>query len=69
VHTFLFRRIGGRTENFTPGDNFTPRDQLRPWGSKFAPRGVVKNWASELFDVKRVYVGLSDTFKYGEYYK
>jgi hypothetical protein len=26
-----------------PGDNFTPGGQLRPWGSKFAPRGEVKN--------------------------
>jgi hypothetical protein len=26
-----------------PGDNFTPRGQLRPWGSQFAPRGEVKN--------------------------
>jgi hypothetical protein len=39
----------GRTENFTPGDNFTPRGQIHPWmttstlGSKFAPRGKVKN--------------------------
>jgi hypothetical protein len=35
-HSLLFRRIEGRTENFTPGDNFTPRGQIRPWGSKFA---------------------------------
>jgi hypothetical protein len=27
----------GRTENFNPGE------QLRPWGSKLAPRGEVKN--------------------------
>jgi hypothetical protein len=32
-----------------PGDNFTPRGQTHPWGitsplgSKFAPRGEVKN--------------------------
>jgi hypothetical protein len=29
--------MAGRTENFTP------RGQLRPWGSKFAPKGEVKN--------------------------
>jgi hypothetical protein len=39
----LFRRIEGRRENFTPGDNVTPGGQLRPLGSKFAPRGEVKN--------------------------
>jgi hypothetical protein len=36
-HSLLFRRMAGRTENFTP------RGQLRPWGSKFAPKGEVKN--------------------------
>jgi hypothetical protein len=42
-HSLLFRRMGGQTENFTPGDNFTPRGQNSPWGtnsplgSKFAP--------------------------------
>jgi hypothetical protein len=39
----------GRTENFTPGDNFNPGDKSQPrettspLGSKFAPRGEVKN--------------------------
>jgi hypothetical protein len=33
----------GRTENFTPGDNFTLRGQISPLGSMFAPRGEVKN--------------------------
>jgi hypothetical protein len=41
-HSLLFRRMEGQTENFTPGDNFTPGGQLRSWGSKFAPRGEVK---------------------------
>jgi hypothetical protein len=36
-HSLFFRRIEGRTENFTPGG------QLRPWGSKFVSRGKVKN--------------------------
>jgi hypothetical protein len=35
-HSLLFRRREGQTENFTPRDNFT-------LGSKFAPRGEVKN--------------------------
>jgi hypothetical protein len=56
IHTLLFRRMEGRTENFTPGDNFNPRgqksalgDKNQPWGttsplgSKFAPRGQVNN--------------------------
>jgi hypothetical protein len=30
-HSLLFRRMEGRTQNFSPG------------GSKFAPRGEVKN--------------------------
>jgi hypothetical protein len=41
----------GRTENFTPGDNFTPRGQNSPLGDNFAPgvkvspMGEVKNGA------------------------
>jgi hypothetical protein len=49
-HPVLFRRMEGRTEIFTPpGDNFTPRGLIHPWGttsplgSKFDPRGEVKN--------------------------
>jgi hypothetical protein len=36
-HSLLFWRMEGRIENFTPGG------QLSPYGSKFAPRGEVKN--------------------------
>jgi hypothetical protein len=46
----VFRRMEGRTEISLPGDNFTPREQSSllgdnffPGGSKFAPRGEVKN--------------------------
>jgi hypothetical protein len=49
-HSLLFRRMEGRTENFTPreylhpsGTKFTPGRELRPWGSKFDPRGDAKN--------------------------
>jgi hypothetical protein len=42
--SLLFRRMEGPTENFNPGDNFTPRGQIHPWGvSKFDPRGEVEN--------------------------
>jgi hypothetical protein len=39
----------GRTENITSEDNISPGDKIYPWkttsplGSKFAPRGEVKN--------------------------
>jgi hypothetical protein len=37
----------GKKRMSPPGDNFTPRGQITPlgdnWGSKFAPRGEVKN--------------------------
>jgi hypothetical protein len=35
----------GQTEGITSpiGEKFTPGGQLRPWGSKFAPRDEVKN--------------------------
>jgi hypothetical protein len=47
----------GRTENFTRGDNFTPRGKLRPWGSEFAPRGEVKNGSlNTLADARIVFV-------------
>jgi hypothetical protein len=49
-HSLLFRRMEGRTENFTPrgklhpqGTKFTPERHIRPWGVKFTPRGEVKN--------------------------
>jgi hypothetical protein len=34
VNTLLFRRMVGRTDNFTPGDNSTPRGQNSPLGAK-----------------------------------
>jgi hypothetical protein len=43
-HYLLLRRMEGQTENFAPRD-----DKILPWGttsllgSKFAPRGEVKN--------------------------
>jgi hypothetical protein len=37
MNTLLFRRMEGQTENFTP------RGQNSPLGSKFSPRGEVKN--------------------------
>jgi hypothetical protein len=40
-HSLLLRRMEGQTENFTPGDNFTPRGQNSPLGDKFAPGGKV----------------------------
>jgi hypothetical protein len=36
-HSLLFRKMEGQTENFTP------RGQISTLGSKFAPRGEVKN--------------------------
>jgi hypothetical protein len=42
-HSLLFRRMEGRTENFTPEVYFAPRGLNSPLGSKFAPRGEVKN--------------------------
>jgi hypothetical protein len=49
-HSLLFRRMEGRTENFTPsgitsplGDKFHPLGTTSPLGSKFAPKGEVKN--------------------------
>jgi hypothetical protein len=48
-HSQLFRRMEGRTDNFTlrgqlhpSGTKFTPEGQLRPWAWKFAPMGKVK---------------------------
>jgi hypothetical protein len=32
--SLLFRRMEGPTENFNPGDNFTPRGQIHPWGGQ-----------------------------------
>jgi hypothetical protein len=50
-HSLLFRRIEGRTENFTPpqgitsplGDKVLSWGTFRPWESKFASRGGVNN--------------------------
>jgi hypothetical protein len=49
-HSLLFKRMKGRTENINPrgklysqGTKFTPGGQLRPWRSKFSPRGEDKN--------------------------
>jgi hypothetical protein len=42
-HSLLFRRMEGRTGNFTPGDNLPTRGQNSPLGSKFVPRVKVKN--------------------------
>jgi hypothetical protein len=38
-HSLQFRRMEGRTENFTPGGNFTHRGQNSPLRDNFAPRG------------------------------
>jgi hypothetical protein len=38
-HSLLFRRLEGQTENFTPGDNFTPRGQSSPLGDNLPPGG------------------------------
>jgi hypothetical protein len=38
-HSLLFRRMEGRTENFTLGDNFTPRGQNSPLEDNFTPGG------------------------------
>jgi hypothetical protein len=59
-HSLLFRRIEGRTENFTPGDNFTPRGQIRPLGSKFAlgeklSMGHVNNMSFKAFEKLSVF--------------
>jgi hypothetical protein len=35
----MFRRMEGRTENFTPGDNCNPRGQNSPLGNNFATGG------------------------------
>jgi hypothetical protein len=47
---FIVYKNGGANREFHPqgitlplGDKLTPGGQLRPWGSKFAPRGEVKN--------------------------
>jgi hypothetical protein len=49
-HSLLCRIMEGQTENFTPGDNFTPRGQNSPpggttssLGAKFDPRGEATN--------------------------
>jgi hypothetical protein len=38
-YSLLFRRMEGRTENFTPGDNLTPRGQNSSLVDNFAPGG------------------------------
>jgi hypothetical protein len=42
-HYLLFKRMEGRTENFTPRGQIHPWVTNSPLGSKFAPRGEVKN--------------------------
>jgi hypothetical protein len=43
-HSLLFRRMEGRTENFTRrGQNSPAGDKIHPWGTKFATRDEVKN--------------------------
>jgi hypothetical protein len=39
----------GEQRILPPGDSSTPRGPLRPWGSKFAPRGEVKNGPQGVF--------------------
>jgi hypothetical protein len=38
-HSLLFRKMEGRTEKFTPRDNFTPKGIISPPGDNFTPRG------------------------------
>jgi hypothetical protein len=47
-HSLLFRRMEGRTENFTLGDNFIPRGQNSPLGDKFTPGGQIHPWGQSL---------------------
>jgi hypothetical protein len=53
VNTLLFRRMEGQTEFHTQGITSPLGDKIHPWGSKFAPRGKVKNgpqiaWANPI---------------------
>jgi hypothetical protein len=40
--SLLFRRMEGRTDNFTAGDKIHPWGTTTPLGSKFAPRGELR---------------------------
>jgi hypothetical protein len=52
-HSLLFRRMEGQKQTIShPRDNFTPVGQLRPWGSKFALRGEVKNGPLSSFEAR-----------------
>jgi hypothetical protein len=51
IFMYTFYRFGILYQEKS-GDNFTPGGQLRPWGSKLAPRGEVEN---EPLDAPKMY--------------
>jgi hypothetical protein len=57
-HSLLFRRMEGQTENFTPGDNFTPKGQNSPLGDTFSPLGTTSPLGLKIAPGAKLRMGL-----------